>query len=83
MLDYNKQEIVEGDCIRSIETGWHGKIEATEMQGGDYLMLRCKGINFWTSEVDEDDTQWFSPDDVVKASPKRSVNDPVNMANVL
>jgi hypothetical protein len=78
----NGRAIVAGDYIRSVETGWHGKVEAVQTSGGE-TMLRCKGVNFWDGSIDEDDTQWFAPADVVKASPTRKASDPVNMANVL
>jgi hypothetical protein len=65
MQDYNKQPIAVGDTVKNIESGWRGRIESTEGEGRD-LMLVCLGINWWTGEVDEDDKQWHSPFDVIK-----------------
>ena len=39
----------------------------TEGKGVD-LMLVCQGINWFDGTLDDDDTQWFSPHDVVRAS---------------
>ena len=52
-------------AIKNIESGWHGQIIATEGEGAD-MMLVCKGINWLTGTLDEDDTQWHSPFDVVR-----------------
>lgn len=89
LRDCRKMKLVVGDCIVSVENAWHGKIEAFEIHkaapedGGDYPMLKCKGINFWDNSIDEDDTQWYAPADVYKAPRKRYVNQPVNQLNLL
>lgn len=76
-----------GDCIRSIENGWHGQIESTYEDGNDedgYItMLICKGINFWTGEIDQSDIQHYAAMDVCKANRFSKSGDPVNMSNVL
>ncbi len=87
IVDELNQPLSIGDCIRSVENGWHGQIKSTYEDGNDadgYIaMLVCNGVNFWTGEIDHDDIQHYAAMDVRKANRKRSVNDPVNMTNVL
>lgn len=61
-----------GKFARSIESGWLGKIVGVEVQDG-LTMFRMKGVNTLThtvgggnidDHIDEDDTQWFTPEDV-------------------
>jgi hypothetical protein len=56
----------------SVETAWLGKIVAVETRHGEVL-LRMKGVNMMHRALkggdindclDDDDTQWFAPDDV-------------------
>ena len=82
ILDCKKNELKVGDCIRSIETSWHGQIQST-YEDEACVMLVCKGINFWDGSLDEDDTQYFSADDVVKWSRAVRIGDPVNASNLL
>jgi len=61
-----------GRYARSVESGWLGRIEAVEDHDGD-VFYRMKGVNEicriiaggdiadW---IDDDDTQWFAPEDV-------------------
>ena len=58
-----------GRFARSIESGWLGKIidvdgEFYKMRGVNTLCLTVAGgtADEW---LDDDDTQWFTPDDVV------------------
>ncbi len=87
ILDDKKNELAVGDCIRSVESSWHGQIQDTYDAGNDedghMVMLICKGINYWTGEIDEDDVQHFAANDVVKWTRKAQKNDPVNGFNFL
>jgi hypothetical protein len=65
MLDYHNQPISIGDTVKNIESGWRGVIQSTEEHNGD-LLLVCSGVNWWTGELDDDDTQWHAPADVVR-----------------
>ncbi len=67
-----------GQFARSIESGWLGKVIAVETHDGD-TMLRMQGVNELclivaggkaSDWLDEDDIQWFAPDDVEIVSPK-------------
>lgn len=84
--DYNKQPLKIGDAIKSIESGWHGQIMSTEGEAPD-LMLVCRGINWFTGELDEDDTQWFDPYDVVKwcrnPEAEKEIDQAVNQINFM
>lgn len=60
-----------GQFAKSVETGWKGKIIGFDYDGS--TMLRMKGVNFLTQAIvggsndanlDDDDTQWFTPEDV-------------------
>lgn len=61
-----------GRYARSIESGWLGKVVGVEVCDG-FPMLRMQGVNelcrmvaggSLEENLDSDDTQWFSPDDV-------------------
>ena len=67
MQDYNGNPLEVGHCIKNIECGWRGKTISTETINGD-LMLVCHGINWWTGTLDNDDTQWHAPADVVRVN---------------
>ncbi len=82
ILDDRKNELAIGDSIRSIESAWHGQIQSAYDDSG-LVMLICKGINFWTGEIDEDDVQHFAAMDVVKWARKARKGDPVNGLNLL
>lgn len=51
-----------GDRVRSIETNWHGQVVSIEWTNGAE-MLKCQ-YDHPDGSVAEDDTRWFSPDDV-------------------
>jgi hypothetical protein len=61
-----------GRYARSIESGWLGRVVACEWRGDEWL-LRMQGVNEMCQIVaggdtndwiDEDDTQWFTVDDL-------------------
>jgi hypothetical protein len=82
MQDYNGNPLEVGHTIKNIESGWKGQIISTEGTGAD-LMLACKGINWWTGELDDDDTQWHSPYDVVRVTRKADQSEAPNPLNFL
>lgn len=65
MKDYNGTPLKIGDTIKNIESGWRGVTQSAEGEGID-TMLCCKGVNWWTGELDEDDVQWHNVYDVIK-----------------
>ena len=84
IVDELKQPLAVGDYVRSVETGWRGQIESVYNEEDGYLaMLVCKGVNFWTGEIDHDDVQHYAAMDVRKTTRHRKVDDPINMLNVL
>lgn len=61
-----------GRFARSVESGWLGKVVAVEELDGDVL-LKMHGVNTLCRTiaggdiddwVEEDDTQWFAPEDL-------------------
>lgn len=87
LKDYNGKPLTVGDRIRNIESGWKGEIvefDETYVPQGHGVLLKCKGVNFWTNTLDDDDTQWHSPDDVVKSTrqPARP-GEPINPINFM
>ena len=73
--DYDNKPIGIGDTIVGIENGWRGQVVAMSGEGRD-LMLECLGINWWTSELDDDDRQWYSPFDVRRGKRHDPAADP-------
>lgn len=55
-----------GDLVKSIECGWVGQVVAHEWQSGDE-MLKCQ-YRHPDGSLAADDTRWFAPADVRKAS---------------
>lgn len=81
--DYDGQIVQVGDSIRSLETNWHGEI-VDVMEHDGIIMLECQGINHWDQSLDEDDVQWFSPEDTRKANRiANPVKDGVNAINMM
>lgn len=82
MKDYYGTPIAVGDSIRNIENAWHGRIESAYDEQGTPMLI-CKGINFWTGEIDHDDVQHHAAADVVKWTRQAGKRDPVNNLNLL
>jgi len=61
VLSLSESQSRVGSVIRSIETGWIGKVQSVELHNG-YPMFRCLCYACGTEELD--DVQWYSPDDV-------------------
>ncbi len=62
-----------GRFARSIESGWLGKVIAIEKDQDGLTMLKMQGVNELCrtilggdieAHLDDDDTQWFVPEDV-------------------
>lgn len=80
-MSYGKETIHVGDNIRSIETGWRGKVMEIENKPYqvetdgpwyDSYMMLCKHVSLLTDEVENDDTQWFDAGDTERL-PRLSV----------
>lgn len=80
VMDAIEQKVTGGDCVKNIESGWRGIVQAIEKQDGEQMLV-CLGVNWWTGEIDSDDKQWHSAKDVVKC--ERVSKDPPNALNFL
>ena len=80
--DDKGQDLRIGDSIRGVENAWHGQIQSAYDDSG-ITMLVCKGINFWSGEIDEDDVQHYAAMDVVKWTRAAQPGDLVNGINMM
>lgn len=85
--DKHGYKLVVGDCIRNIESNWHGKIKRMYRDGnptdGYQDILVCTGINYWTGEIDHDDIQYHVAFDTKWWPRSVSGGDPINAINLM